>query len=511
MTNRKAGRPQLEDPLREIRQSVVAIGTLPDPPPLPAGQLVQGGRAVDFRVKGTGFIYAYTPMDFAEVGSDPDPKTAGDYCRAQLWIVTCHHCIQDTPVVAIRINTANGPQVYTIRASRWWMHPDEDVAVTPLRLESDAESVPDEAATEAIQALMVSSVGEEGTATLGQFKPMGFLESTPVSMIGFPAGMIGGGTKSQPAVRTGTIARIQGCLDGDPEHGTFLIDGTVIVGNSGGPVVVREGTMDSEHRPLSHSVLIGMVSHAVPVEAIRDDDAPSGVMESADLVNAVTVDSVNETIRSHCTLHGILNNASSQPQPLRRHLLQMARLDRSTRAELAASGRLFAAGYEPRMARVHQCNAQRLRRIIESIGWPGSDLVGPDGAEAAWLILQHAISEPELLRRALPLLTMAAREGTASPAHAAMLEDRIRFFERRPQRYGTQLDWDADGNLSPGEVEDPQKLADRRRAVGLPPLEEQVDDARNRAAVESQRPPADYGAYVSARDAWAADVGWGAG
>ena len=223
------------------------------------------------------------------------------------------------------------------------------------------------------------------------------------------------------------------------------------------------------------------------------------------------MDSVHGTNRSHCTLEGILKNASGRPQPLRHELLEMARLDRSVRAELAASGRLSNSGYEPRMARVHQCNARRLRRIIESIGWPGSELVGRDGAEAAWLILQHAISEPDLLRRALPLLKTAAREGQANPAHAAMLEDRIRFFEGRPQRYGTQLDWDADGNLSPGEVDDPQKLAERRRAVGLLPLDEQVEDARGRAAAEQARPPADHGEYVSARDAWAADVGWRAG
>ena len=149
--------------------------------------------------------------------------------------------------------------------------------------------------------------------------------------------------------------------------------------------------------------------------------------------------------------------------------------------------------------------------MIESIGWPGADLVGPDGAEAAWLILQHAISEPDLLRRALPLLKTAAREGKADAAHAAMLEDRIRFFEGRPQRYGTQLDWDADGNLSPGEVEDPQRLAERRTAVGLPPLEEHVEDVQIRATAEGERPPADYQAYVDARDDWASKVGWRAG
>ena len=41
-----------------------------------------------------------------------------------------------------------------------------------------------------------------------------------------------------------------------------------------------------------------------------------------------------------------------------------ASLDRVTRAELAASGDLFDTDYEPRMARVHARNAQRLRRVI---------------------------------------------------------------------------------------------------------------------------------------------------
>lgn len=195
-------------------------------------------------------------------------------------------------------------------------------------------------------------------------------------------------------------------------------------------------------------------------------------------------------------------------ETLRDELLEMARRDQTVRAELVDSGELFDVGYEPRMARVHERNARRLRRIIGSVGWPGTDLVGPDGAEAAWLIVQHAIAEPDLLRRALPLLQTAAREGRASPRDAALLEDRIRFLEGRPQRYGTHFDWDAEGNLSPGAVEDPHGLDDRRRAVGLPPLAEQVEKARSSAASEGDGPPADYEAYAKARDEWAASVGW---
>jgi len=57
-------------------------------------------------------------------------------------------------------------------------------------------------------------------------------------------------------------------------------------------------------------------------------------------------------------------------------------------------------------------------------------------------------------------------------------------------------------------VEDPQGLDERRRAVGLPPLADQMAEARSRAASEGERPPSDHEAYARARDEWAASVGW---
>ena len=276
MTNRKAGRTP-ENPLREIRQTVVATGTLQDPPPLPTGQLFHDGRLVDFDVEGTGFLHAYTPIEFAERKSDPDRKSGAVYYRAQFWIVTCQHCVQDTPVVPVRVDTTDGTQVYTIRASKWWMDPDQDVAMTPFGLERNSETVSHEAALRAFQELVVSSAGKEGAATRGQINQLGFSEPTPVYMIGFPAGMIEGGRKNHPVVRGGTTARIQGHLDGDTEHRTFLIDGSAFAGRSGGPIVVRKGTMKSENQALSHTVLIGIVSQAVQVETIRDGESPRGV------------------------------------------------------------------------------------------------------------------------------------------------------------------------------------------------------------------------------------------
>src|SRR3954447_14617509 len=129
---------------------------------------------------------------------------------------------------------------------------------------------------------------------------------------------------------------------------------------------------------------------------------------------------------------------------LREQLLQLVTEDRRVRAQLAATGELFQ-GYAPQMAEVHLHNAQVLEAMIKTWGWPGKSLVGEEGAGDAWLIVQHAIGSPSFQRWCLPLLKEAVAHGEAEPAQVALLEDRIAFFERRPQRYGTQFDWDEEG------------------------------------------------------------------
>src|SRR3954454_18004536 len=171
---------------------------------------------------------------------------------------------------------------------------------------------------------------------------------------------------------------------------------------------------------------------------------------------------------------------------LRAELLALAAEDRRVRAEQAADGSLFE-GYYRRLEEVHRRNAVRLARIIEEHGWPGRSLVGEDGAEAACLVLHHAIGDPALQRRGLELLRQAVAQGEVAAAHPAMLEDRICFFEGRPQRYGTQYDWGEDGVLGPHPIEDIEGVDERRRAVGLPPLGENTRWVRQERAAAGGR------------------------
>jgi len=193
----------------------------------------------------------------------------------------------------------------------------------------------------------------------------------------------------------------------------------------------------------------------------------------------------------------------SVDEQLRAELLRWIEEDEETRERLAADGSLFV-GYHADMEAVHRRNAERLEAVIAERGWPGRAIAGEDGASAAWRIVQHAIGEPQRVRAWLPLLREAVARGDAATRELAMLEDRIRVFEGRLQRYGTQYDWNATGDamVPMNGVEEPETVDERRAAVGLPPIE------WTHATPAGELRPVDLAERQREMDAWARRVGW---
>lgn len=154
-------------------------------------------------------------------------------------------------------------------------------------------------------------------------------------------------------------------------------------------------------------------------------------------------------------------------EELRRELLAMREEDLRVREQLMEAGEL-GGHYVPRMEAVHVKNAARLRALISAYGWPGEDLAGKDGAEAAWLVVQHSVGEPEFQKHALNLLRAAVAEHRVPAWHAAYLEDRIAMHENRPQRFGSQwVDDPRDGRIRPWTLADPEHVNELRASVGL--------------------------------------------
>lgn len=106
--------------------------------------------------------------------------------------------------------------------------------------------------------------------------------------------------------------------------------------------------------------------------------------------------------------------------------------------------------------------------VVERHGWPTPATVGDDGADAAWLLVQHADRQPDFQRRCLEL--MCALPGRdVKRSHIAYLTDRVRLAFGRPQVYGTQVEMNG-GRAAPRNLEDPAGVDARRSLMGLGPI-----------------------------------------
>jgi hypothetical protein len=95
--------------------------------------------------------------------------------------------------------------------------------------------------------------------------------------------------------------------------------------------------------------------------------------------------------------------------------------------------------WSKQLRHLDQRHTSRMKQTINRHGWPGYALVGPIGAEAAWLLVQHADHDCEFQKRCQGLLEAAVQNQQASPQQLAYLSDRIRVAEGKPQLYGTQF------------------------------------------------------------------------
>lgn len=123
------------------------------------------------------------------------------------------------------------------------------------------------------------------------------------------------------------------------------------------------------------------------------------------------------------------------------------------------------------MADIDSENAHWLKTVITQHGWPGRTLVGTDGAHSAFLLVQHASRDRELQQECLRLMEAAPKDEVSGPDRA-LLTDRVRVAEGKKQLYGTQIEFREGAWQVKGEVEDPAGLAERRKQLELPPLEE---------------------------------------
>lgn len=164
---------------------------------------------------------------------------------------------------------------------------------------------------------------------------------------------------------------------------------------------------------------------------------------------------------------------------LRHQLHEIARSDQQIRKEwktcitLHPEDTLRIDSIFREMAKVDSINLKKISSILDTRGFVGRDKVG-EACNAFWTIIQHA--PLEYMKKYLPLLKEASRKGDIRKEKVAMTEDRINMYEGKPQKYGSQTTTGPDGRLTVYKLQDPDKVDEYRKAVGMKSLEEYLKD-----------------------------------
>ncbi len=114
-------------------------------------------------------------------------------------------------------------------------------------------------------------------------------------------------------------------------------------------------------------------------------------------------------------------------------------------------------------------NLEKVKAILDKYGWLGTDKVGLAGNKTLFLVIQHA--DAQTRDKYLPMMRQAVKQGRASAADLALMEDRSALEHGKKQIYGSQIGWDKQSKkyyVSP--IEDEGNVDTRRNAVGLEPL-----------------------------------------
>ncbi|AWK03994.1 hypothetical protein HYN56_07015 [Flavobacterium crocinum] len=116
-------------------------------------------------------------------------------------------------------------------------------------------------------------------------------------------------------------------------------------------------------------------------------------------------------------------------------------------------------------------NLIKVMKILDERGWVGKDVVGTQGNQTLFLVIQH--SDLKYQQKYLPMMREAVKNGNASPSNLAYLEDRVALREGRKQIYGSQSSKSKTDNkfhISP--MIDPDNVDKRRAEVGLGTMKE---------------------------------------
>ena len=156
-------------------------------------------------------------------------------------------------------------------------------------------------------------------------------------------------------------------------------------------------------------------------------------------------------------------------------LAAMASKDADVRNAFIQSGMKMNSPEQRAVIETDAADLARLRVIFQKYGFPSRALVGRGGVNNAWLLVQHASTDPAFMAKALERARPLMLSGDLPRPNYALLVDRVRLQQGKKQLYGSQLKGEP-GHFETLPLDDPEHVDQRRSEMGMEPLADYIRD-----------------------------------
>jgi hypothetical protein len=113
-----------------------------------------------------------------------------------------------------------------------------------------------------------------------------------------------------------------------------------------------------------------------------------------------------------------------------------------------------------------------LKNIVSTYGLPTYSLVGEKSSDNFLVMVNHSFTDSDFQRRVITLAKKEVKRKNISGQQIALLTDKMLIKTGEKQLYGSQCDYDSEGNAIAKNVADLKNVDKRRKEMGLNPLKE---------------------------------------
>ena len=231
--------------------------------------------------------------------------TKGEDARYRTYLVTNRHVIEPLTDIVIRMNPKgkepaaelNEPVNDNGGIRKWEFHPDDSIDIAVVAINVDHDNIKE------LERSFFES--DKHVATISTIADLDISEGNPIATLGFPMALVGD-VRNAVVSRGGIVARIRDLINGFSK--SFLVDSTVLPGNSGGPVVsLPELTAITGTKNQDRAFLIGIVAEYLAYSEIAisaQTKRPRIVFEeNSGLSRVFPVDAIMQTIDQYEKIH----------------------------------------------------------------------------------------------------------------------------------------------------------------------------------------------------------------